>query len=190
MIVNKVYNNIYEIENFITDDECQSILNIISDLNEKDWFREDEDYSSPDFWIGKTMFFNNPYPLFIEDINKRIVNLFSSFNRISSISAINRYSKDQAMAQHRDNHNKDGDEYSAFGIVLYYNDNYLGGSIEYPELNIQIKPKAKSLIIHGGDILHGTSPIENDGIRYFSTAFIKEKPGFPAILKSSIFGDK
>jgi hypothetical protein len=190
MIVNKVYDNIYEIENFITDDECESILNIISKLNEKDWFCEDEGYTSPDFWIGKSMFFTNPYPSIIDNINKRIVDLFLSLNRMSSVSGINRYSKDQAMAQHRDNHTKDGDEYSAFGVVLYYNDNYLGGLIEYPELDIRIKPKAKSLIIHGGDILHGTSPIIDNGIRYFSTAFVKEKPGSPAILNPIIFKDK
>jgi hypothetical protein len=93
------------------------------------------------------------------------------------------------MATHRDNHTKDGDIHSAYGIVLYYNDNYLGGEIEYPELNIKVKPKSKSLIIHGGDILHGTCPVLDENIRYFSTAFVKEKIGTPAKLNRQIFRD-
>jgi hypothetical protein len=190
MVVNKIYENIYEIEDFITDGECKSILNIISKLNETNWFPEDQRHMMSDFWFGKSIRFSDSNILFIKKINERLASLFLSFSYISPISGINRYSKNQYMDQHRDNHNKDGDQYSAFGAVLYYNDNYLGGLIEYPELNISVKPKAKSLILHGGDILHGTSPIVDDGIRYFSTAFIKEKPESLAILNPSIFKDK
>lgn len=190
MVINKIYENIYEIEDFITDSECKSILDIISKLNETNWFVEEQRHTMSNFWFGKSIHFPDSNSLFIENINRRLANLFASFSYISPISGINRYSKDQYMAQHRDNHNKNGDEYSAYGAVLYYNDNYLGGLIEYPELNISIKPKAKSLILHGGDILHGTSPIIDDGVRYFSTAFIKEKPESLAILNPSVFKDK
>ena len=187
MIATKIHDDIYEIENFITDDEHRYILDLINSLDEKDWFCEREDYTTPEFWFGKSMFFSTDHPQIIKDINKRIESLFMFSYRISNITSLNRYSKNESMATHRDNHTKDGDIHSAYGVVLYYNDNYLGGEIEYPELNIKIKPKSKSLIIHGGDILHGTCPVIDDNTRYFSTAFIKEKIGTTVKLNPQIF---
>ena len=188
MIVNKIYDDIYEIEDFITDDEHKYIIELINSLKEKDWFCEREDYTTPEFWFGKSMFFPADYPQVIKNINKRIESLFMFSYGISGITSINRYSKNENMGRHKDNHTKNGDIHSAYGIVLYYNDNYLGGEIEYPELNIKIKPKFKSLIIHSGDILHGTCPVIDDNTRYFSTAFVKEKIGTPAKLNPEIFG--
>jgi hypothetical protein len=135
------------------------------------------------------MFFEASPPLLIKDINKRIDSLFMFSSGMSNITCINRYSKDESMGRHRDNHTKDGDIYSAYGVVLYYNDNYIGGEIEYPDLDIKIKPKAKSLIVHSGDILHGTCPVIDDNVRYFSTAFVKEKIGTPVKLNPEVFGE-
>lgn len=189
MIVNKIYNGIYEIENFITDEENDQIFKIIQSLSEEDWFVDRDDYTTPGFWFGKSMFFEASPPLLIQDINRRIDSLFMFSSGMSNITCINRYSKDESMGRHRDNHTKDGDIYSAYGVVLYYNDNYIGGEIEYPDLDIKIKPKAKSLIVHSGDILHGTCPVIDDNTRYFSTAFVKEKTGTPVKLNSEIFGE-
>lgn len=189
MLINKVYDQIYEIENFINDDECKEIFTIIDLAKEKDWFCDRDDYTTPDFWFGKSIFFDQGQPSVIQNINKKIEELFMFSYGRPLITSISRYRKDDAMGRHRDNHTKDGDIHSAYGLVLYYNDNYLGGEIEYPEINIKIKPKAKSLIIHSGDILHGTCPVASNDIRYFSTAFIKEKIGTPAILNPKIFGE-
>lgn len=190
MLINKIYDGIYEIENFINDDECKEILQIVNLAKEEDWFCERDDYTTPDFWFGKSMFFNQNQPVVIQNINKRLEDLFMFSCGMSSMTNISRYSKGDAMGRHKDNHTKNGDIHSAYGVVLYYNDDYLGGEIEYPEINIKIKPKSKSLIIHSGDILHGTCPVISDDIRYFSTAFIKEKIGTPAILNPQIFGEK
>jgi hypothetical protein len=189
MIVNKIYNGIYEIENFITDEENEQILTIVQSLNEKEWFVDKEDYTTPEFWFGKSMFFSEPAPLLIQEINERIQSLFMFYYGMSNITCLNRYAKSESMGRHRDNHTKDGDTHSAYGVVLYYNDNYIGGEIEYPELDIKIKPKARSLIVHSGDILHGTCPVIDDNTRYFSTAFVKEKIGIPVKLNPQIFGE-
>jgi hypothetical protein len=156
---------------------------------EEDWIA-DKDYGATDFWNDKSLVINKGTSKTINDINKRIETLFKSFCWITKIKAINRYSKDIAMAMHRDNHTKMDGESSAYGVVLYYNDDYLGGNIKYPELDIEIKPKAKSLIIHAGDILHGTTPVLSDNVRYFSTSFVREKDGTKVELNSDIFKDK
>ena len=185
MIINKIYDNIYEIEEFISDDECQVILKRAYSSKEKDWFHYEEDYSK--FWSDKSLII--PKHL-MYGINNRIETLFKSFYYITKINAINRFSKNVAMGRHRDNNTMIKNEFSAYGVVLYYNDDYLGGEIEYPELDIKIKPKARSLIIHAGDILHGTTKVLSDSLRYFSTSFIKEKDGIKVELNSEIFKDK
>ena len=191
MIINKFYDGIYEIENFISDSECGEIFKIIDSTKESDWFCERDDYTTPEFWYGKSVFFNENQHKVIQDINKRLEDLFVFSYAMSKITNISRYRKDEAMGRHRDNHTKEenGSVSSAYGVVLYYNDDYLGGEIEYPEIDIKIKPKAKSLIVHSGDILHGTSPVLSDSVRYFSTGFVKEKVGTAVTLNPNIFGN-
>jgi hypothetical protein len=61
------------------------------------------------------------------------------------------------------------------GMVLYLNDDYEGGQIYYPNLEIAIKPEAGSLVMHPGteEYLHGVATVTS-GIRYVGTAFSKK----------------
>jgi hypothetical protein len=61
------------------------------------------------------------------------------------------------------------------GLVLYLNEDYLGGEIYYSKLGIVIKPEAGSLVIHPGTIeySHGVIPVVS-GTRYATTAFSKK----------------
>ena len=60
------------------------------------------------------------------------------------------------------------------GIVMYINDNYLGGELNYPEYNLTYKPKARSLACHPSNYLHEVNQI-NGNERYVITAFVREK---------------
>ena len=60
-----------------------------------------------------------------------------------------------------------------FGCVYYINDDYEGGEIVYPTIDMQIKPKGNTLIIHRSDLLHGTNLITKPGIKKILTAFVK-----------------
>jgi hypothetical protein len=122
-------------------------------------------------------------------IDRSVRDLFISFSSISSIAAISRHKVGENMDEHRDHWIKDADFIVEYGIVVYYNDNYDGGEINYPELGISIKPKAGSLVLHSGDILHGTLPVKNGDTRYFSTAFVKSTKEIPLVLNQTIFGE-
>jgi len=63
-----------------------------------------------------------------------------------------------------------------YGVVLYLNDNYEGGEIYYPKLNLQYKPKAGDMVIHPGteEYSHGVKDISN-GKRYVITLFAYTK---------------
>ena len=93
------------------------------------------------------------------------------------------------MQPHRDYWLRDLDYYVRYGVVIYYNDDYEGGEIEYAELGIVHKPKARSLILHGGNILHGPKKVIGDKARYFSTAFVRASVETPVVLNPEIFGE-
>lgn len=186
MKINKIHESIYEIENFINEKDTSILLDILNNYNEKDWFTENDQYTT-DFWQGKNLFF---YHDILKKINKDINNLFSSSDQIASVGSISRYRINESMGEHTDHWILDSEQYVAYGIVIYYNDDYEGGEINYPKLGIKIKPKARSLIMHAGDILHGTLPVLNNNVRYFSTSFIKGTKENPVVLNKEIFGDQ
>ena len=100
---------------------------------------------------------------------------------------LQRYKIGDHIKTHRDQWIPDLPYYIGYGFCLYYNDDYEGGELEYPELGIVVKPKANSLYIHGGHILHGSLPVLNDKIRYFSTVFIHGTEENPTRLNREIF---
>ena len=100
---------------------------------------------------------------------------------------LQRYKKGDFIKHHADQWRTDIDYYIGYGFCLYYNDEYAGGELDYPELNITVKPKANSLYIHGGHIVHGSLPVLDDTIRYFSTVFIRGTNEQPTKLKGDLF---
>lgn len=188
MKINKLSRDLYEIENFVTDEQHQRVIDFYSSAKEEDWFVNDtgqESYKDT-LWYGRQ--WNNQKPEVFLEITDSVTNLFSTLMDPVSIS-VQRYKKDDFIKPHRDYWLYDQPYHIRYGIVIYYNDNYEGGELEYPELGIIHKPKAKSLVIHGGNILHGSLPVTSDDVRYFSTAFLKGTKNKPVQLNKDIFAD-
>ena len=183
MKVNRLSPDIYEIEDFVSIDEQEKVLEYAKSLDESEWFHDDLKES---FWYGKQKL--EPSKEVLDNINKKVHNLFSTFKDVGDV-ALQRYFDKEPMQTHRDYWIKDLDYYIRYGIVIYYNDDYLGGEILYPELNISHKPKARSLVMHGGNILHGPSKVIGDNPRYFSTAFVRGSVDKPVFLNHFIFSD-
>jgi Rps23 Pro-64 3,4-dihydroxylase Tpa1-like proline 4-hydroxylase len=124
----------------------------------------------PDFWFGKTLCFKDKN--IFDDINEKMKNLFESYSYYPDKLHLQRYKKGDFITHHADQWRTDIDYYIGYGFCLYYNDEYTGGELDYPDINITVKPKSNSLYIHGGHIVHGSLPVLDDTIRYFSTVFI------------------
>lgn len=78
---------------------------------------------------------------------------------------IKKWNADSSMGPHTDGqYNEDN---LALSIVIYLNDSYEGGEINFPEKNITIKPKLGSAVIFSSNILHQVLKIKN-GERYIS----------------------
>jgi predicted 2-oxoglutarate/Fe(II)-dependent dioxygenase YbiX len=74
------------------------------------------------------------------------------------------------MGAHKDN---ELDDSVLFGVVIYLNDNYDGGEIYYQDLNLTIKPKARSMIIHPAGIKHEVLNVRGDETRYTFAVFVR-----------------
>jgi hypothetical protein len=184
MKVNRLSPDIYEIEDFITVQEQEKVLEYAKSLDESEWWHEEQKNT---FFYGKQKL--GELPEFIDEINKRVDDLFFPTPVNNSMLALQRVTSGEAMQPHKDYWIKDIDHYIRYGIVIYYNDDYLGGEIEYPERNIVYKPKARSLVMHGGNIMHGPKEVLSDNYRYFSTCFIRGYQDYPVTLNHFIFSD-
>ena len=183
MKVNRLSPDIYEIEDFVTIEKANQVLEYSKSLEESNWWHEEQKET---FFYGKQKW--GKLPEIFDEIDQNAKNLFSSALDIGNI-ALQRYLDNEPMRLHRDYWLKDLDYYIRYGIVIYYNDDYEGGEIEYPELGIVHKPKARSLVLHGGNILHGPKRLIGDGSRYFSTSFVRGSADSPVLLNHSIFGE-
>lgn len=60
-----------------------------------------------------------------------------------------------------------------FGAIIYFNDNYEGGEIEYPQHNYSYKPKAGSLVLHEATNIHAVVRVKS-GFRFTHSSYIQD----------------
>jgi hypothetical protein len=183
MNINKLHDDVYEITDFLSPEELDQVMQLIDSTPEQSWYPEEVD--SSDFWYGKNLQIHDPSILDI--VNSRMESMFESYHYYPDRTLLQRYRKGDFIAEHRDQWIPDLPYYIGYGFCLYYNDNYEGGQLRYPELDIVVKPKANSLYIHGGNVLHGSMPVTDDRIRYFSTVFVRGTEEEPTILNRELF---
>jgi hypothetical protein len=178
MNITKPYNNdIFIVEDFLTEQEVIILENLIK-KSKKEYIN---DSITNDYFKGKLIKFNSDQSLGDEvtSINAKIYQ-----RAISCIEGItnNKYeythidsiikTGGSGMPPHSDDSPLVEDLTTDYGVVIYLNENYTGGEIYYPNLNIEFKPKRKSLIIHPGNVeySHGVKDVIN-GERYCITFF-------------------
>ena len=185
-IVNKLSQDVYEIENFLDQSEMESILNIIKKSEPEDWFNTNPNLNFYDFWHDKSLYLYDHIELSKQIIFNKIDYIFPTYFFCEKELKVSRFKKGDLINYHRDNDTTPKDYYLGYGVVIYYNDNYSGGELHYPELDIRIKPKAGSALIHGGEVLHGSLPVLNDAERYFSTIFMRGNEEFPITVNNKV----
>jgi hypothetical protein len=184
--VNLLSPDIYEIEDFVSIDEQTAILEYCKALDEAEWWKSDNPEYEKGFFFGKQKI--GELPQVFRDISKKVKAIFDDVMYVDDVS-LQRHPSGNFMEVHKDYWNKEIDYYIRYGIVIYYNDEYTGGEIHYPSLEFSHKPKARSLVMHGGNIPHGTKKVTSDGYRYFSTSFVRGTVDKPVILNQELFGD-
>ncbi len=84
-------------------------------------------------------------------------------------SDADRLKLNMAMQLHHDKFNP----WSILGVVIYFNDDFEDGEIEYIDLGIKIKPRAGMMLCHPAELVHFVNRVTN-GDRYFTTNYIME----------------
>jgi hypothetical protein len=185
MEIVKISKDIYEIKNFLSKDEVEDALSFFESLEEKQWFIGTS-HDKESLWFGRQ--YHGERPELFKIIDSRVDSLFDK-KKLNVHLSLQRYKKGDAINEHRDYWIYDAPHYIRYGICIYYNDDYEGGELAYPELDIVYKPKSGSLVIHVGNILHKSLPVKNEVIRYFSTTFIGGSNEYPVVLNQEIFAD-
>lgn len=78
---------------------------------------------------------------------------------------ITAWTEGTSQKEHTDNSNE-------FTAIIYLNDNYEGGELNFPDLNLSIKPIKGSVILWPGSITHSISTVVS-GTRYTIPVFFK-----------------
>jgi hypothetical protein len=173
--------NIIIIKNFISKEECDLIIKSAESCSQSDWdIYTNSKRDSRNEWSDRILDFKKAKNF--DDSTKKIIdeiflklqfllNIHYKFNyQYSEMFAIYRTKINQRMKVHYD---QGGDSKVKYGAVLYLNDDYEGGEIYYPNVNIKIKPQCGDLVIHPTDLKysHGVKTVKN-GIRYCTTTFL------------------
>lgn len=171
----KLGNDIYVYHNFVTDDECNSIINIAESMLEDEWMGR---FSTP----GEGHKTSNRSLDQLAPIKKRLSDKLEDGIYLGDNLLIVRMKKGATWGLHSDNHDfldirnasknyVEGQEYTleknnVWGLVIYFND-FDGGCLFYPNQKIEYQPKKGDLVIHSSDehCLHGVNELKSD-VRY------------------------
>ena len=153
-------DNIYEIENFLTIEEQNLFLSSCTD----DGWEESHPGN-----IVKEM--TDEQKDLTEKILVRLSAFFDNMDSFTTVNRLRRLIVDEFMHPHKDGGDPLNPKVIVFGIAIYLNNDFLGGELSYPDLNLNIIPKPRSAVIHDAKLKHEVKKIKS-GKRYSVTAFV------------------
>lgn len=176
-------DNIYMIENFISQEDLDDIL--IDFKNKENWKKVGNFYQkTSSTYNEKTKKVLEKYKPIVEEL------INDEFNMVNWQDILQKFIPDNisewAIPPHADRFDYEelgaGEKQSKYvtkGYIIYFNDDYTGGEILYINKNISIKPKPGMILVHPGDeeYKHGVKAVES-GERYLVTGFVYEKDFF------------
>ncbi len=158
-------------ENYLPINEFEKYLNFSKEIN--NWGNRDVN----NVWSGRVIYQNSVKNFnYLKGVENKIKKDFKIDSDIyPDYLGIVKWESGDYQLPHADGQNENGNHpyyWRDFGCVFYLNDNYEGGEIYFPHQNIEIKPKANTLVFFPGTLeyLHGVKPIIS-GIRYTLTSF-------------------
>jgi hypothetical protein len=173
---------IYVDENFLFEDELLYFDEKIKEANENNlWSGEAGSTVDTGTWKNRNLRLEKTHTL--QNVESRILKEYCSYvqnipenqikNVFKGLGPINRTGIGQNLPVHDDLGPPELNLPVAHGIVLYLNDDFVGGELFYPNLNLELKPKKGMLVIHSAQskYAHGVAEVIS-GIRYGITLFV------------------
>jgi predicted 2-oxoglutarate/Fe(II)-dependent dioxygenase YbiX len=155
-------DDIKVIKNFLSKEECNMLI---------------KEAEAANTWSIKSqndmvkMYKSSNHALII-DINKRVASIFSKDLHTQIIQFVYKTDSDSVWEKHMDT-DQEITGVIFFGVVIYLNEDFVGGLLEYPDLDFAVKPEPGLLVYHASNIQHQVSPVIS-GNRYTLTSFIRK----------------
>lgn len=182
MKLNYIYPDILEIQGFLSDEECESFLDIIDGYSEDDWWGQTNQRTftyENDQWLGKNLHLQGDDRTQLHEIQKRVESIFLNYSKIQDIGIVHRIVEGSGGIHLHNDNGQPADKDNTFGVVLYLNDDYVGGEVEYPDRGFAYKPVRGSLLVHNASLMHKVNDVIS-GKRYMLTTFVAGSEGSPA----------
>jgi hypothetical protein len=192
-----ITDELISVDNFLTDDELEFIWNKIGAASQKDWEveymsnlkhfciekfgRDDVDnlvaegkFEITQNWVDKNLNIGDSteYRILHDRLNSLVKEADPELV-LSGFATIQRMQPGVELKPHTDQHTDPSIKYAA---ILYINDDYKDGELVFKNLDLQIRPKPKTLLIFPGNekYEHGVETVSDGPIRYVLVGFIKE----------------
>jgi predicted 2-oxoglutarate/Fe(II)-dependent dioxygenase YbiX len=200
IIKNILEKNVHYYQNVIQDPE--KLINDIEKIDHllteetgiskwSDWTAYQSTYAFGKQKMIREHFFNKDHEAYSQcrDIEKQITNaiLYASKDYeslhvgldigILCPMSISKYFVGSQMGKHTDTH--DNDEGKTISVVLYLNDDYTGGEIEFEDQGILVKPTAGSIMVFPSrkPYFHASKPVLS-GEKYIVPGFWENRVKF------------
>ena len=167
----EIADKVFRIKNFISEEERLFLLSKIKNFD--NWGDQIPTISPADYWNDKRMNSNDPDLIFLLDsIQDKISNYFLKKYKIT-YPTIHRLYEKTNMDEHYDSEH---DPSIKYGFIIYLNNNFDDGELEYINLNFKYTPVPGDLLMHPADLyhMHKVNQIKN-GTRYTILFFAKER---------------
>lgn len=177
------------IKDIIDQDEADFLINMAKGASDEEWdayrksLGKDADSVNAAYgdWTKQMLWLELNPNLFekakdlVESINSRCIYLINDHYQtdyiLDPLYNIYKFREGDFMKEHHDS----GLSLDIkLGVVLYLNDDFDGGEIYYPKANLEIKPVARSLVVHPAGMIyrHGVKPVSN-GQRFSLAGFAR-----------------
>ena len=185
------------VENFLSKDQLDTLKDIIKNTSQEDWEveyysnlknfcmtkfgRDDVDnlvaegkFEITQNWKDKNFNITNHkmYSPMYNSLNSMVIKSDSKLH-LSGLATIQRMQAEVELKSHTDQHT---DPSIRYATIIYINDEYVGGELFFPNLNIELKPKPGTMLFFPGNekYEHGVRHVGEGPIRYVLVGFIKE----------------
>jgi sarcosine oxidase delta subunit len=185
MIITNPDPKIFVIKNFISESEAKILVDLAVNATQEEWFKYNyTERHKNDEWEDRMLMLEHCSE-FLDKQNKIVSDTFNNIKKeigkilkkdiyeYTGFKTIYRSATGQEMKTHSDSGLGPSFKY---GVVLYLNGDYEGGEIFYPNIGLEFKPEAYSLVLHPAHeaYRHGVKEV-SFGTRYSMTTFLKLK---------------